>query len=162
MSASPIFIGQGFQNLIDAQQRWVRGGHTVYLRIRNFPDPQATNPAVQLGFSITPTGTATGTTDILIDPPPSVTMLTMQNVAKSMGKLRIGARQFLISNTFVNLQQTALAFLYPSDVFRLAIGLVCDGQLFSIEDYAHEEYGGVTLLWTVRGNALETINPGAS
>lgn len=159
-----VYIASGMQFLLDAQQRWVRAGHPVYLRIRNFPDLQAVSTAIQLGFATSPTGTATGTTDILIDPPPSVTMIQMTNLGKGEGKLRFAVREFLISGTFVNAQVAAQSLTNQDLVFRGSnvLGLYCDNQLFSIEDIKHYEYGGVTVNWILRGQAPETIQPGVS
>jgi len=159
-----VYIAQGFLNLLDAQQRYVRAGHSVYYRLRNFPDLQASSQAIQLGFGYSPTGNMTGTTDTLIDPPPAVEAVSQTAVARSMGKLRFGARKFLISATFVNNQVTAQGLSNQDLVWRgpNVVGLFCDNQLFSIEDIFHKEYGGVTINWIITANALETIQPGIS
>jgi hypothetical protein len=163
---SGLQFGRGFQRLVDAQMRYVRNAHTVYLRLRNFPDLQQVSQAVQLGFALTPSGAGTniGTQDIQIDPPPSVKMISIHNIGQSMGKLRFGARQFLISATFVERQVAQQGLTDQDLVFRgpNVVGLVVDNQLFSIENIAHEELAGHTVVWTLTCNAAETINPGIS
>ena len=91
--ASPfnIAFGYGQQRLYDTAQQFFQAGHPVWLRVRNFPDVQnsATQPAAALGFNVSPTGQATGTTDILITPQPAVESMSASNIARSMGKLRL-------------------------------------------------------------------------
>jgi hypothetical protein len=161
---SGLQFGFGMQRLIDAQMRYVRNAHTVYLRLRNFPDLQQVSQAVQLGFAITPSGNQVGTEDIQIDPPPSVKMISIHNIGQSMGKLRFGARQFLISATFVEQQKALQGLTHQDLVFRgpNVVGLVVDNQLFSIENIAHEELAGHTVIYTLTCNGPETINPGTA
>ena len=160
-----VNFGFGLQRIVDAQMRYVRNAHTVYLRLRNFPDLQAVSQAVQLGFALTPSGTnQVGVQDIQIDPPPSVKMISIHNIGQSMGKLRFGARQFLISGSFVDRQVAQQGLSNQDLVFRApnVVGLVVDNQLFSIENIAHEELAGKTVIWTLLCNAPETIQPGTA
>lgn len=152
-----INVGYGIQRILDAQQRYVRNAHPVYLRTRNFTPPTNSLYA-QLGYVITPTGEPTGTKDLEIMPRPAVRMISQHNIGMSQGKLRFGARSFIISATFVDkmnvgVDQSALeAFWRQPEI----VGLVLDNQLFSIEQIAHEEFGGKTVLWTLDCNANET------
>lgn len=156
MGCSGVNIGYGLQRLIDAQQRFVRNAHPVYLRTRNFTPPQNSLYA-QLGYSITPGDAEAGTTDLCIMPRPAVRMISQHNIGMSQGKLRFGARTFVISATFVDnlnlgINQSALEAFWHGPTI---VGLVVDLQLFSIEQVAHEEYGGKTVLWSIDCNANE-------
>jgi hypothetical protein len=146
----------GVQRLIDAQQRWARASFPVYLRLRNFPDVQGQQWA-QLGFRIAPSGGPVGVTDILIDPPPGVRMVSIHNIGMSAGKLRFGARIFQISATFVNKQVVAQGLTDQNLVWRgpNVVGLVSEELLFSIEDIKHAEYSGQTISWQITANANE-------
>jgi hypothetical protein len=144
-----VNFGLGFQRLIANNQQYMRAGDPVYLRLRNFPDVQNQTWA-QLGFSISPTGTAQiGTTDILITPPPGVEMISLHNIGQSMGKLRFGARLFVISANFTDAQVKAQGLSDESLVWRgpNVVGLYCDNQLFSIENINHKEVAGKTVVW---------------
>jgi hypothetical protein len=155
--SSYIGASFGMQMLIDAHQRYHRAGGPVYLRLRNFPDLQNVEFA-QLGFSITPTGTSNvGTTDVLIDPPPSVIMAGQSNIGIQGGKLRFGGRSFLVSATFVQAQMRARGLSNGELVFRDAsvVGLYTDGKLFSIEDIGYEHLAGQVVSYVLRCNALE-------
>lgn len=152
-----INFGYGLRRLIDLQQRFIRAGNPVYFRVRDFGDIQEES-FTQLGFSASPSGSvATGTTDVLVDPPPAVTWVSTHNIGQSMGKLRFGARVFLISHTFV-LQQCALMGI--TDAMRLwqspfAVGLYTDSLLFSIESVETEQLAGATITWVLTCNSNE-------
>lgn len=150
-----VNFGVGFRRLIDAQQNYVRNGLPVYLRLRNFPDLQNQQFA-QMGFTITPTGTQVGTTDILIAPPPAVQSLTLRNIAASQGKLRFGAKDFLISSTFTDQQVKARGLSNETDVWSapVTVGLVENGKLFSIESIKFEQLAGKTVTWILTCNAV--------
>lgn len=145
---------------IDANMRYLRNSHPVYLRLRNFTAPvQPGNIFAQLGFSQTPTSGPTGTTDFLIDPPPSVRMLSQHDIGMSMGKLLFGARQFGISGSFSCKMAALLGLPYDQNGVEQfwyntqIVGLVTDQLLFDIKQVDHEEVGGVTVMWTLLGNA---------
>lgn len=150
-------FGYGITRLLDAHQRFVRAGYPVYLRLKNFT-PVQNEMWAQLGYSIAPTGTAqTGTEDILIDPPPSVASISIHNIGMSAGKLRFGARRFLISQTFVSAQMQAQGLTAARMVWEgpNVLGLVTETLLFSIEDIKHQEVTGTTVSWTLTCNANE-------
>lgn len=154
---SGINIGYGFQRILDAQMRFVRNSHPVYLRTRNFTPPTSSMYS-QLGYTITPEGQPSGTTDLLIQPPPSVRMISQHNIGMSQGKLRFGARTFNVSGSFVDslnagVDQSELEAFWRGP---LIMGLVVDKQLFSIEQISHEDYGGKSILWVLDCNASET------
>ena|ERR1039458_4123445 len=150
-----LFLGQGVLNLLDAQQRYIQNSRTpVYMRFRNFVPP--TNALyMQLGYTITPVAGETGTTDIQILPPPSTRLVSMHNIGMSQGKLRFGARYFIVSATFVNAQQAALGLATPDLLWRSPqlVGLSAYGVVWSIEQYASEEIGGVPVIWTLTVNS---------
>lgn len=156
MPYGPNF-GFGAQRLIDSNQRFMRGGGPVYLRLRNFPDIQE-DAFAQLGFAIAPTGTElVGTTDVLIDPPCSVEPVSVRDIGRSMGKLRFGARVFTVSGSFVDAQVSAQGLCDQALVWRGSnvVGLVTDNLLFSIEDVVHKELAGKTVLWLLTCNSNE-------
>jgi hypothetical protein len=156
MSSGPS-LGYGIQRLMDAQMRYMRAGPPVYLRLRNFASIEDQTWA-QLGFAVSPSGTEeVGTTDILIRPQPAVMMVSVHNIGMSTGKLRFGARTFLISATFVDRQVRSQALTNQDLVWRApeVVGLVIGDQLFSIEDISHEELGGKTISWLLTCNASE-------
>lgn len=155
MSSGPN-IGFGMRYLMDAYQRYMRAQLPVYLRIKNFLDTQNQGYS-QLGFRISPSGSATGITNILIDPPCSWQMVSLRNIGMSDGKLRFGARYFMVSQTFVLAQQAALGLSDPKLVFEGAqtVGLVTENLLFSIEDTSHEAAGGQIISWILTCNANE-------
>ena len=149
-------FGYGIQRLIDADLRFIRNAHPTYLRLRNFEDLQ-NNLAIQMGFTLKPIGEPTGTRDILIQPTPAVRMVSLHNIGQSMGKLRFGARHFIISASFVELMMKMQGITNQDLVWRgqNVVGLALDNQLFSIEDIAHEEAAGRTVVWTLTCNSNE-------
>lgn len=149
-------FGYGFQQLIDARMRWLVVSGPVYYRRRKFdPETSRATDAARLGFGVTLAGGA-GTEDILIDPPASYQMLSVHNIGMSAGKLRFGARQFLVSATWVSAQACEQGLSDPSEVWRSnrTVGLVTDNLLFSIEDVTHADLGQV-LGWMLTCNANE-------
>lgn len=157
MPYGPNF-GYGFQRLIDSHQRYMRAGSTVYLRLKNFPDTQE-DLYSELGFMASPSGNSEllGTTDIEISPPCSVEPVSVHNIGQSMGKLRFGAKVFVVSATFVDAQVAEQGLSDQSLVWRGSnvVGLVADNQLFSIEDVVKKEIAGKTVVWILTCNAAE-------
>jgi hypothetical protein len=151
-------FGWGLQRVMDAQQRLTRdSAGPVYLRLRNFTNQQ--NQAFdQLGFAITPTGTAqTGFIDIKIDPPPSVNEISIHNIGQSNGKLMFGAKRFFISGSFVAAMMTAQGLAKQDLVWRgpNVVGLVYEGILYSIENVVSKEIAGITVLYRLDCNGNE-------
>jgi len=153
-----VSFALGLQRLIDSHLAYSRTGHSVYLRIRNFPDVQGQAWA-QLGFRITPTGYMVGTQDILITPQPAITPVSTHNIGQSMGKLRFGAVMFDISATFVDKLVNLGVFTGHYEVFTAAktIGLFMGEREFSIEDIKHVEIAGKTISWLLTCNTSETL-----
>ena len=150
-------FGYGLQRVIDANLQFTRTGHSVALRIRNFPDVQD-KPWAQLGFAISPTGTDDiGTQDIPIVPQPAIDQVSQWLIGQSMGKLRAGARTFIISATFVDNLVANGMFNTPNQVWTdpIVVGLVCDDQLFDIVQYYDREVAGKSIQWELQANAVE-------
>jgi hypothetical protein len=155
-------MAAGMQRLIDAQMNFVRNAGFVYYRLRNFTDLQSQTFA-QLGFQITSANG--GTTDVLVAPQPAVKMISMHNIGMSMGKLRFGAREFVISASFVDAQVIAQglnptgldANLVQDLVWKgpAFVGLVTNGLLFDVVSVAHEEICNKSVIWTILANANE-------
>jgi hypothetical protein len=157
MGYNGLNLGFGVQRLIDAQQRYIQNSRTpIMFRLRNFVPPQNQLYA-QLGFTIAPSGSMTGTSDIQITPPPMTKLISQHNIGMSEGKLRFGAREFVISGSFVDAMQSALGLSSPDQVWWCpqVVGIFAYGILFTIEQYAPEEIGGQSILWTLRTNAGE-------
>lgn len=143
------------QRLIGAQQRYMRSGLPTYLRLKNFPDTQGQQWS-QLGFAVTPVSGGHGTVDILIDPPPATSMISVHNIGMSNGKLRFGARLFTISQEFVLKQMAARGITDPRLVWiDSVVGLITENLLFSIEDIKHRDLSSVPVLWMLTANANE-------
>ena len=157
MGFQGLNIGCGLRRLIDQQMRYVNAARgPIYMRFRNFDPPQDSMYA-QLGYTISPSGSATGTTDVLINPPPGTKLVSMHNIGMSSGKLRFGARDWVISHTFIGLQQLALGLATPEELWlsKKLVGIVGYGVLWSIELYASDDVGGVPVVWTLSCNANE-------
>lgn len=157
MGYGGLNLGFGIQRLIDAQQRYIQNSRTpIMLRLRNFTPPQNELYA-QLGYTITPASGETGTTDVQITPPPMTKLLSQHNIGMSQGKLRFGAREFVISGSFVDAQQSALGLASPDQLWwsKQVVGIFAYGILYSVEQYAPEEVGGQSILWTLLCNANE-------
>jgi hypothetical protein len=152
-----ISFGYGLQRLIDSQLQFTRTSHPTFLRLRQFPDVQYQQFA-QLGFSIAPTGTnQIGTIDIPILPQPAVEEVSMYAIGQSMGKLRAGARAFMISATFVDNLVASGLFTADDLVWRdpRVVGIVIDGQLNTIVEYYSREVAGKSISWDVVTNYVE-------
>lgn len=160
MSSCGPYISSGIQMAIDANMRYLRMSHKVYLRLRNFTAPvQPSSIFQQLGFPQTPVSGPTGTFDLEISPQPAVRTLSQHDIGMSMGQLLFGARQFGISGSFSCLLAQALSLPYTQDDLEQfwfndkIVGLVTDRLLFDIKQVDHEEVGGVTVMWTLLANA---------
>lgn len=152
-SAGAIY---GMQRLQDSQLAYKRTATPAYLRYKKFADIGG-NLFAQLGFSIRPdpTTNATGTKDVLIDPPPTMSTLPLKNIGIPGGKLRYGAKSIMISSTFVDAQAALLGFDDPKLVFNQCLGIFNEKMLYSIEDIQHEMFGGAILNWILVCNANE-------
>lgn len=156
MAYGGMHIGLGLQRLIDAQQRYVQNSrYPVMYRMRNFT-PQQNTLYAQLGYVITPTGN-TGTTDVQIQPPPMTRLVSQHNIGMSAGRLLFGAREFVVSGSFVNAQQSALGLATPDEVWYAPqlVGIYAYSVLWNIAQVAPEDFGGQTILWSLRCNASE-------
>lgn len=152
-----VDLSYGARRVLDRYQAHIRSAHATYLRLRDFGNIQNQLWA-QLGFQIAPTGTSTGTTDVLITPHPSVVMMSMHDIGLSGGKLRFGARTFCISHTFVLEQMKVRNLSQPDLVWRASdvVGLVLDHRLYEIADIPHEEIAGRSVEWVISANASES------
>lgn len=169
---TPIFGNFGIRRLADQFQRVMRAGLPAWLRIKNFEDNSA---YADKGFVYTPPSTGptvpTGTTDILIDPPASVRIISMHTIAMAQmanASLKAGAREVTISHTWVVNQMQQPWFLNmctannldntdPKLLFRgpVVIGIVTDKLLLETVDVTHEDAFGQPMTWFVFCNASE-------
>jgi hypothetical protein len=165
----------GLRKLMDQQMRYMRGGLTTWLRIKNFKD----NPVyADMGFQFVPSASGayvpTGTTDILIDPPPSVVLMGMHSLAMAQMsgvQLRAGARLVTLSHTWVANQMASRWFLNMCNTFGLdskdhmlvfrgpiVLGMVTDKLLLELVDTTHEDLFGEPMTWFITANASELSN----
>lgn len=169
----------GLQGLIDGQQSYIRSGLVTYLRIENFA-PQGDWQEVGVPYS--PTGAAaasTGFVDLEIIPPPEVRDVSMHNIGMSGGRLNIGARTFIVSDTFVqSILQQYPKISDPADVWRnwdavyvdgnpeqqtaSVVGIVYDNRMHDIVYFNHREIAGQTISWLITCNRQETPLYGTS
>ena len=158
----------GITRLIDGQLRFLQpGGQQDFaaLRVKKFADSAPNVPVYsQLGFIFTPTSpnpATTGFTDYRIDPPPVVRLLSVRNLteANALGvKLLAGARDVLISETFVRAQMTLRNFTDPKQVFEddTTVGIIVNNKIIVSLDSIMPDYAfGNSVTWTIRGNASE-------
>jgi hypothetical protein len=161
-------MGEGLRFLIDGQTRFLRSGLEVFLRVQNF---KPSGDWQEMGFVYTPSNPAdTGYADIVIDPPPQVKDVSMHNIGMSGGKLLIGARYFIISQTFVNKireQNTNI----PDDISVWSawdgetpvVGIMYENRMHQIVTYAHNEIGGETITWRLTCNRVDVpVDPGTA
>ena len=98
-----------------------------------------------------------GFTDILIDPPPNIEMVSMHNIGQSGGKLRFGARIVTVSQGFVAQQAAAQGLTDQNLVWRgpQVVGLVSESLMFSIVDINHSELSATSVYWYLTCNVSE-------
>lgn len=164
-----FFSNYGLTQQIDNLIRFLgpgNGGDIAFLRVRNFVE---VGPVQQMGFTFTPTasGAQTGYTDYQIDPPPVIRTISMHNLgmaAAAGSNLRVGAKDVLISNTFVlaqmQIRKDASGNLFtdarqvfedPSTICILA----SDKLQISIDRVMPDFAYGQPATWTISGNANE-------
>jgi hypothetical protein len=162
-----IPFAAGIQFLVDAQQRFVRAGSSVYLRVKDFEEE---GDYLEVGVPFVPTGTQafySGYTDILIDPPPGVRDLTFRDIGLLAAKLMFGSRVFKISDTWVRNQMSEFGITDGYDVFRKrdgfqAIGFFYGNKIYSIGEITHTTVSATAILWTVVGYSLEVQSDSTS
>lgn len=153
MPGPPLAVG--LRRLLDSHQRFYRAGLQVFLRRKNFTPPAV--EAVELGFQFAPTAGATGFNDTLVQPPPEVVEVTLNDIGLNNTRLFFGARKFKISHTFVLQQMAQFGYADAYQVFRdpSVIGIFYNQRLFSIESITHKETGGDIISWNLICNASE-------
>lgn len=158
-----VYGGFGITRVLDQMLRFNRpGGQGDYaaLRVKNFTDQDT--PYAQMGFIFTPSasGALVGYTDYRIDPPPIIRLISMHNLgmANQAGiKLLEGARDVMITDTFVEAQMIVRGFTDPKQVFEdvHTIGIIANGLLISIDSVMPDYAYGNAITWLIRGNANE-------
>jgi hypothetical protein len=173
-----IPFGFGVRALYDSHMRFWRPGLPCALRIRNFVTPD--QGYAELGFQFGPSGQISdeqGFKDVLIKPQPEVKEVSLRDIGLNQTKLMFGAKQFIISQTFVLKRMRDKGYTDPYQVFRdpSVIGIAypvfspitpdqtgdnpnSQTRLFSIESITHDEIAGQTLAYTLLCNAQETLS----
>jgi len=177
--SSPVFGNFGIRRLADQNQRFLRRGLKVTMRVKNFQDNSA---FADMGFQFTPNPSGPtvpqGTTDLVIDPPPSISLISMRTIEAAQKinvQLRAGARLVVVSHTWVKKQLKANWFLNMctlnnldntdyENVFKgpMVLGFVTDKLLLSLVDITHDDAYGEPMEWLIRCNAPETSQAATS
>lgn len=166
-SPNSVFGNYGITRLMDQMGRSLRpgpAGDICFLRVKNF-NPTA-GPVAQMGFTFTPTasGALSGFTDYQIDPPPlALRLVSMHNLGQASQagiQLRAGARDILISNTFVQANMILRKLTSLRAVFEdpSTVGLVVDGgkTMVSFDGSVMPDIAyGTPSTWNIIGNANE-------
>jgi len=152
----------GIRSLADTYLSFWQPGLPCWLRIKQVV-PELVKPVHDvsaLGFQPAVSGGQSGVVDIPIVPPPEVREVTRHNIGLSGGRLRIGARVFLISHTFVINRMAQVGFTDPEQVFSdgSVVGFFYDGRIFNMESVTHEDQAGQPIFWTIVGNAIEILS----
>ena len=153
------FGAYGIRRLLDANQRFCRGGLSVYLRTKTFTD----NPVITAtGLTFVPTtpNTPVGTRDTLITPPPEIKLINMHSLAMAIAsgvQLRQGARKVTVSHTWVRAIQIQQNYSDPKQVFNdpSVVGFVSDGLLMEVVDIIHKDAFGEIIEWVITCNTSE-------
>lgn len=153
--------GLAITSLLDANSNFFSPGLPVFYRIRNFDEASVGEAVSEMGFQVTPPLTGTlvpGTTDSQICPQPAVELMSLRAIAdatKAGSTLRLGARRFNISHSWVQRIQVAAGYSNPRSVFndKAVVGIYHDGLLFEIVSITHNDvYGGI-ISWDLLCNA---------
>lgn len=146
------------RELQDNAQRFTESGLDVFLRTKNSTTVDDSE-AAEYGFqvSIAETDGEDGVSDILIDPPPAVSVMSMHDIGLNQGNLMFGAHEFHVSHTWVMEQMEANNYDDPYLVFRSAniVGIFYNGRLFSLESITPQAVGNEILNWLIVGNQIE-------
>jgi hypothetical protein len=151
----------GLRSLADTFLRYWQPGLPVYLRYQEQVNVAGDYSALGFMPSLSGNNAPTGFTDVLIDPPPDVTEISLHNIGIFGGSLHFGAKIFIVSDLFV---QNIMAKLNYTDarmvwVDEQVMGLYYDGRLYTILSITHEDVGGQTTLWKLVCNASENMSP---
>lgn len=148
--------------MLDGQQRFIASSKQVFIRVQNF---QNTGDYLEVGVPFAPTGTAlaeSGFTDIMIDPPPEMTDVSMHNIGLLAGRLNFGDKIMTVSHSFVlNILQTYPSISDPYDVWRNwdnqtpVIGIVYQNRMWSIDSITNRQLSGETISWKLILKGLE-------
>lgn len=159
----------GIQRLLDADARFFRAGLTCYYVETNANIDDELY--AQMGMTYVPTSASgmsmAGTSKSLVDPPVAVTAMTLKQLsdAANVGSdLRMGAKIFTFSNTWVqNIMQgkftngTFRNYTNGRQVFNApqVLGFLYDGLLYNFDSFLHQDAYGAPLIWSIICNANE-------
>jgi len=153
-----LTFGEGIRMLLDGHYRFVRSGLRVYLRVQNFNNSGGFQ---ELGVPL-PAATDSGYTDIMVDPPPAVTDVSMHNIGMSGGKLLMGARSFKVNHSFVLAMRDKykgipddISVFFNWDGTAKVVGFVYENRMHEIVTYKHTDVAGETISWTLTCNRVD-------
>lgn len=150
----------GIQRLNDQNQRIFTNGTPVYYVTDNFN--LSDNAFTELGLTFVPSDpTIAGTTQVLIDPPPDTSALSLTAIASASAigmNLNLGSRKFTVSQTWVSAIQAAKGYADPRQVFEddSVEGFLYDNSLYNIKYAVPNDGLGGTISWDVFCNAPDS------
>ena len=162
MDSSNFGLAFGARFILDGHQNWAKEGFPVYLRVQN--TDASTDEFTELGIQVNSSSVSGGgTQDLLIQPQPTVSNVSLHNIGLPDTTLLMGAKNFEISHTWVlkwmkanNYENIESTFRDPSKV----LGIVYNKELYSIVDIRPDMLGGDIVSWTIGANAPQTIVAG--
>lgn len=157
-------------SLLDANSNYFQPGLPVYYRTQNFDEASVGEAISEMGFQTSPSAYdasggysvsgewQTGTADVMVCPQPGVDSLTLKMISdavKAGTALRVGAKRFSISHSWVASIQTQMLYANPRSVFNdpHVVGFYHDGLLYSIVSFTHNDMWGAIINWDVLCNA---------
>ena len=155
MSLSPWFL----REILDGNLNFTTPGLNVYLRTKNTVEDS--QEFVEYGFQVSASGSGSGFTDTLIEPPPSVEPVSMHNIGLNQARLQFGAHKFDISHNWVSEIMDHLGYDDGFQVFRdpTVVGIVYNSRLFSLESILPESVNDEIIRWIIVGNMQEPTVP---
>jgi hypothetical protein len=141
------------RDLLDDRLRVTHSGATVYLRMKL--DKQVDREFEEYGFTLHTVDA--DLIDMEIEPPPSVSNVSMHNIGMSDTRLQFGAHQFEVSHTFIEEMMDRLGVTDGYSVWRhsTVVGIMYDGSLFSLESIVPKAANKEIVKWIITGNQQE-------
>ena len=153
----------GLRWTLECAQRTTQSGLPVYVRTASPAVSGASSEQfAQFGFQISASGQ--DVVDMLIDPPPVVTEVSLRDIGLNSAMISFGARRFVINHSWVRAIQEQKGYYDPNTglpdwyrVFRdpTVVGLFYNDRLFNIVSLTHKDIAGLPWQWNLICNAAE-------